>query len=79
MKPGTPINGLNFFKGKDAPVSLQRSEYPEWVNELVKEPISLAKLKKMDEEDATDEEKMRYLKLTRRLLIKEKNLEGGEE
>mmetsp|Transcript_16135 Transcript_16135/g.23735 ORF Transcript_16135/g.23735 Transcript_16135/m.23735 type:complete len:98 (-) Transcript_16135:167-460(-) len=79
MKPGSPIKGLNFFKGKNAPVALQRSEYPDWVNDLVKSPISLAKLKKMDEEDASDREKMRYLKLTRRLLIKENNIEAGED
>lgn len=77
MKPGTPIPGLNFLKSKDPPVALGRSEYPEWVNDLAKPMVSLAKLRRMDEEDATDREKMRYLKLTRRIVIKQKNLEAG--
>lgn len=77
MKPGTPIPGLNFLKGKDAIVALERSEYPEWVSDLDKPLISLAKLRRMDEEDATDKEKMRYLKLTRRLQIKANNAEAG--
>lgn len=77
MKPGTPIPGLNFLKGKEAPVALERSEYPEWVTKLCEPQISLAKLRKMDEEDATDKEKMRYLKLTRKAFIKEQNAEAG--
>ena len=77
MKPGVPIPGLNFLKSKDPPVALERSEYPEWVNDLDKPMVSLAKLRRMDEEDATDREKMRYLKLTRRIVIKQKNLEAG--
>lgn len=77
MKPGTPIPGLNFQKGKEAPAALERSEYPEWVNDLEKPMITLAKLRRMDEKDATDKEKMRYLKLTRRAVIKENNLEAG--
>ena len=77
MKPGTPIPGLNFLKGKDAPVAMERSEYPDWVNDLGKPLISLAKLRRMDENDATDKEKMRYLKLTRRIQIKGNNAEAG--
>mmetsp|Transcript_10980 Transcript_10980/g.18201 ORF Transcript_10980/g.18201 Transcript_10980/m.18201 type:complete len:98 (-) Transcript_10980:148-441(-) len=77
MKPGTPIPGLNFLKGKEAPVAMERSEYPDWVNDLENPNITLAKLRRMDEEDATDSEKMRYLKLTRRAVIKESNLEAG--
>jgi hypothetical protein len=77
MKPGTPIPGLNFLKGKEAPVALERSEYPEWVTKLCETQISLAKLRKMDEGDATDKEKMRYLKLTRKAYIKEQNAEAG--
>jgi hypothetical protein len=77
MKPGTAIPGLNFLKGKEATVSMERSEYPEWVNGLETPMITLAKLRRMDEEDASDTEKMRYLKLTRRRAIKETNLEAG--
>ena len=77
MKPGTAIQGLNFLKGKDGPVALERSEYPDWVNDLDKPIVSLARLRRMDEKDATDWEKLRYLKLTRRLKIKENNREAG--
>jgi large subunit ribosomal protein L54 len=77
MKAGTPIPGLNFLKGKDAPVAMERSEYPDWVGELEKSQIALAKLRRMEEADASDSDKMRYLKLTRRALIKENNLEAG--
>lgn len=77
MKPGTAIPGLGFLKGQDPPAALERSEYPEWVSGLPKPPPSLAHLRRMPEEEATDADKMRYLKLTRRLLIKENNVEAG--
>lgn len=77
MKPGTPIPGLDFMKGKDPPVALKREEYPDWVNDLAKRRVTLAELRKMPVEEATDKEKMRYLKLTRRIRIKEKNVEAG--
>lgn len=76
MKPGTPIPGLDFFKDKDPPVALKRSEYPEWVDTLAQPMMSLAKLRRMDENDATDKEKMRYLKLTRRAQIRQRNVES---
>ena len=76
MKAGTPIPGLDVFKDKDPPVALERSEYPEWVNDLADPMISLARLRKMPETEATDKEKQRYLKLVRRLKIKEKNEEA---
>jgi hypothetical protein len=77
MKAGTPIPGLGFMKGKDAPVAMERSEYPDWVGDLDKPKIALAKLRRMEEADASDSDKMRYLKLTRRGVIKENNLEAG--
>jgi hypothetical protein len=77
MKPGTPIPGLNFMKGQDPPVALERSEYPAWVNDLEKPRVSLAKLRKMPIEESTDADQMRYLKLTRRAKIKENNIEAG--
>mmetsp|Transcript_4067 Transcript_4067/g.7503 ORF Transcript_4067/g.7503 Transcript_4067/m.7503 type:complete len:110 (+) Transcript_4067:136-465(+) len=73
MKPGTPIPGLNFMKGKEPIVALKREEYPDWINDLDKPKITLAKLRRMPEEEATDRDKMRYLKLTRRFKMKDNN------
>ena len=75
MKAGTPIPGLDIYKDKDPPVALERSEYPEWIDNLCKPLPSLAKLRKMPEEEATDKDKKRYLKLLRKLKIKKKNEE----
>lgn len=74
MKPGSPIPGLSFLKGTDPVVALERKEYPDWINDLAKPKISLAKLRRMPESEATDREKMRYLKLERRLKIKVNNV-----
>jgi hypothetical protein len=73
MKPGKPIPGLDIYKDKEAPVALERDQYPEWVSSLAKPMITLAKLRKMPIEEATDKDKRRYLKLTRRRQIKAKN------
>jgi Mitochondrial ribosomal protein L37 len=73
MKPGEPLQALKIFKNQDAPVVLERHEYPDWINNLAQKDISLAQLRRMDEADATDREKMRFLKLTRRLAIRQKN------
>jgi hypothetical protein len=73
MKPGTPIAGLNFLKGNDPVVALERKEYPNWVSDLATPKISLAKLRRMSESKATDREKMRYLKLKRRFKMKDNN------
>eukprot|EP00591_Stephanopyxis_turris_P012516 CAMPEP_0195520898 /NCGR_PEP_ID=MMETSP0794_2-20130614/17608_1 /TAXON_ID=515487 /ORGANISM="Stephanopyxis turris, Strain CCMP 815" /LENGTH=100 /DNA_ID=CAMNT_0040650337 /DNA_START=183 /DNA_END=485 /DNA_ORIENTATION=+ len=78
MKPGTPLAGLDIVKGKDAPVAKERKEYPDWVNDLAKPLTSLAELRRMDMEDATDKDMMRYLKLTRRGEIKGKNNDAGD-
>ena len=75
MKPGTPIAAVDIYKEKDPVVVLERSEYPEWVGNLAKPLPSLAELRRMPEEDATDKDKMRYLKLTRRMQIKKNNAE----
>lgn len=77
MKAGTPIPGLDIYKDKDPPVALERSEYPEWVNDLSKPLVSLAMLRRMSVEDATDREMRRYLKLVRKGEIKKKNEEAG--
>lgn len=54
-------------------MALKRDEYPDWVNDLAKPKITLAKLRRMPEEEATDRDKMRYLKLTRRFKMKDNN------
>lgn len=76
MKAGSTIPGLDIYKDQDPPVVLERSEYPEWINTLAEPMISLAKLRKMTVEEATDKEKKRYLKLLRRMQIREKNEEA---
>lgn len=73
MKPGTVIKGADIYKDKEPPVVLKRSEYPEWVSSLTQPLPSLAELRRMPEENATDRDKQRYLKLTRRMEIKKKN------
>lgn len=73
MKPGETIEALKIYKDQEAPVVLQREEYPEWINTLAERDISLAQLRKMDVDEATDRQKLRFLKLTRRIEIKEKN------
>mmetsp|Transcript_16733 Transcript_16733/g.23256 ORF Transcript_16733/g.23256 Transcript_16733/m.23256 type:complete len:113 (-) Transcript_16733:299-637(-) len=78
MKAGETIDGLGVFKGKDPPVVLKREEYPEWVGELVNPPQTLAALRRIPNEDATLDEMKRYLKLTRRFDIKEKNQEASK-
>jgi hypothetical protein len=77
MKVGTVLPGLDFIKDTDAVLSKERSEYPDWVDSLAKPMLSLAKLRRMSEEEATDREKERYLKLTRRQQMKNKNEEAG--
>ena len=75
MKPGTPIPGLGFYKDRDAPVALERSEYPEWVDKLATPMKTLGQLRRTHFEDATMQEKHRYFKLKRRLVIKKWNSE----
>ena len=77
MKPGTPIPGLDFRKDRDPPVAKERSEYPDWVDKLAEPQPTLSKLRRMPEEEATDKDKMRYLKLERRQRIKADNEERG--
>ena len=74
MKPGTVIPGLDFYKDKDPPIVLERSEYPEWVAALAKPLPTLAELRRMPEEEATDRDIMRFLKLERKKDIKSTNL-----
>ena len=64
---GSPIPGLDFLKDNPAPILRDPLEYPKWVGEIVTKPLpTLARLQKMEVEDATDKEQYRYLKLTRR-------------
>lgn len=79
MKPGTVIAGLDFMKNVDKVESKERSEYPDWLNNLTEADTTLGKLRKMDiwAEGADEEDQKRYLKLTRRLLIKGHNTDAG--
>ncbi|KAK1733944.1 hypothetical protein QTG54_015471 [Skeletonema marinoi] len=84
MKSGTPIPGLTsiYPPSKDpsnptAPTALPRSDYPSWVSALAEAPPTLAKLRNMKMEEATDKDMRRYLKLVRRNLIKENNAIAG--
>jgi hypothetical protein len=75
MKPGTPIPGLDIYKEKEPVVVLDRSEYPEWVNKLATPLATLSELRRLPESEATDKDKQRYLKLTRRIQIKKNSAE----
>ena len=82
LKPGTPIPGLEniYPKSKDptkdrTPIAKPREEYPPWVSGLTQPLPSLAKLRAMKIEDATDKDMKRYLKLVRRAKIKANNEE----
>lgn len=77
MKPGTEIAGLDFLKNTDPIVSKERTEYPEWINNLETPVVSLAKLRKMNFEEADLEVQKRYLKLSRRRSIKDSNSDAG--
>jgi hypothetical protein len=77
MKPGTPIAGLNFLPKESAPIALERSEYPEWMASLATPMPSLAELRRTPNEDASHEYIMRYLKLTRRIRIKQHNIDAN--
>lgn len=79
MKPGTPLRGLDVYKNADAPVALERSQYPPWLAELTKPLVPLGALRRMPLEEATDKEQMRYLKLTRRKQIKENNSNAADQ
>ena len=84
MKPGTPIPGLtNIYptpkdpsvasSARGAPVALKREDYPAWVNDLTRPLPTLAKLRTMKVEDASDKDMKRYLKLVRKAKIKSNN------
>ena len=73
MKPGTVLKPLGIFKGEDPPVVKERSEYPDWVNDLAKPLPGLAVLRKIPNEQAEEKDIMRYLKLNRRQQIREQN------
>jgi hypothetical protein len=88
MKPGETIPGIDSIypkpdpkkpadPDKTAPVAKAREEYPKWVNNLTSPPPSLAYLRSIKIEEGTDYEMKRYLKLIRRLKIKEQNSVAG--
>jgi hypothetical protein len=77
MKAGTPLKELAVFKGKDAPVTMERSEYPDWVNDLTEPQASLAALRKIPNEEAELHQIKRYLKLIRRQAVRQRNEESS--
>ena len=88
MKAGTQIPGLDSIypsskKGDDnknsssAQIVKERSEYTKWVSSLAEAPPTLAKLRNMKMEDASDKDMKRYLKLVRRIKIKNNNAIAG--
>ena len=77
MKAGTKLDTLAVFKGQDPPVVKEREEYPDWVGRLAEPLPSLAKLRKMPNEEADDKDILRFLKLNRRIRIREQNDESS--
>ncbi|KAL3936674.1 MAG: hypothetical protein SGBAC_008058 [Bacillariaceae sp.] len=77
MKAGTKMESLAIFKGQDPPVVKERSEYPEWVGKLAEPLPSLAKLRRIPNEEADEPEILRFLKLNRRIRIRESNEENS--
>lgn len=77
MKAGTTLDSLAVFKGQDPPVIKEREEYPDWVGTLAKPLPSLAKLRRLPNEEADDKQILRYLKLNRRIKIRERNDESS--
>jgi hypothetical protein len=75
-KAGTELSSLNIFKDQDAPRVLERSEYPDWVDRLASPLPSLAVLRRIPNDEAEDKQIQRYLKLTRRLGIRQRNEES---
>jgi hypothetical protein len=73
MKPGTVLKSLGVFKDQDPPVTKSRDEYPEWMGDLAKPMPSLAGLRRMTNDEAHDTDIMRYLKLSRRKRIQQRN------
>eukprot|EP00526_Cylindrotheca_closterium_P022062 CAMPEP_0113643668 /NCGR_PEP_ID=MMETSP0017_2-20120614/22971_1 /TAXON_ID=2856 /ORGANISM="Cylindrotheca closterium" /LENGTH=117 /DNA_ID=CAMNT_0000555215 /DNA_START=46 /DNA_END=402 /DNA_ORIENTATION=- /assembly_acc=CAM_ASM_000147 len=77
MKAGTKMENLAIFKGQDPPVVKEREEYPEWVGKLAEPLPSLAKLRKIPNEEADEKEILRFLKLNRRIGIRDNNEESS--
>ncbi|VEU43218.1 unnamed protein product [Pseudo-nitzschia multistriata] len=77
MKAGTELESLSIFKGQPAPVVAERAEYPSWVAELPTPQPSLAALRKIPNEEADLDQIKRYLKLTRRQAVRQRNEESA--
>ena len=77
MKPGTKLpSDLSIYKGQEPPVVLAAEEYPEWMKSLGAPLPSLAQLRRMSNEDATESDIQRFLKLQRRNAIRQRNEEA---
>lgn len=79
FKVGDKVPGFDLFKDQEPLVWKEMEEYPGWVHKLHMPHTPLAKLRKMELEEASDSEMFRYIKLTRRIEIKEANLNAGEK
>ena len=77
MKAGTELRSLAIFKGQGVPTTLERSEYPDWVSDLSKPLSSLATLRKIPNEEADLNQIKRFLKLTRRQAVRQRNEESA--
>jgi hypothetical protein len=76
MKEGTELKSLAVCTGQDPPKVLTPEAYPSWVSDLAKPMPTLAVLRRIPNEEAQDHEIVRYLKLTRRLGIRQRNEEN---
>lgn len=79
MKAGTVLKNLGVFKGQDPPVVKERNDYPAWVGELAEPLPGLVKLRRVPNEEAEDKDVMRFLKLNRRLRIREGNEQAASK
>lgn len=78
-RAGTPLNGLNYIKGKTDPVALADEEYPEWLWDCLE-------VQKKDSDAADDEagdefsksKKQRRLAAKRQRQLEEQIMKSGD-
>jgi hypothetical protein len=78
IKAGTVLTPLGVFKGQDPPMVKEREEYPAWFGSLAVPSPSLALLRKIPNDEANEKEILRFLKLSRRLQIRQRNEESAK-
>ena len=67
---GTVLNGLKVFKSEPAPQILE--SYPEWINELTKEPLIVVNLQ--ESFDAQDADQRSIIRKWRKQTIRKQNM-----